>query len=57
MKWLEIEDIDFDENELKNIKTYIVERLEKRKDLPSFGENITLDQVICKECGTGFIRE
>lgn len=38
MKWLDIENIDLDENELKNIKTYIVERLEKRKDLPSLNE-------------------
>lgn len=46
MKWLDIEDIDLDENELKNIKTYIVKRLEKRKDLPSFGENNRLDHVV-----------
>jgi hypothetical protein len=46
VKWLDLEDIDLDENELKNIKKYISGRLEKRKDLPSFGKNITLDQVV-----------
>ena len=46
MKWLDIEDIKLDENELKNIKTYIVGRLEERKDFHSFDKNITLDQVV-----------
>lgn len=45
-KWLDIEDIDLGENELKNIKTYIIGKLEKRKDLPSFGKNITLEHVV-----------
>ena len=46
IKWLDIEDVDLDENELNNIKTYIVARLEKRKDLPSFGKNIALGEVV-----------
>jgi hypothetical protein len=46
IKWLDLEDIEFDEEEVKNIKEYIIGRLEKRKDLPSFGIKITLGEVV-----------
>ena len=46
IKWLDLEDIKFDEEEVKNIKEYIFGRLEKRKDLTSFGKNITLGKVV-----------
>ncbi|MCB2312072.1 DUF6155 family protein [Clostridium tagluense] len=39
-------DIDIDEEEVKNIKKYIFGRLEKRKDLASFGKNIALGEVV-----------
>lgn len=46
IKWLALEDIDFDENELKEIKEYISSRLEKRNDLPSFDKNVGVNEVI-----------
>lgn len=46
IKWLDLEDIEFDEEEVKNIKEYILRRLEKRKDLTRFGNNITLGEVV-----------
>ncbi|NMM63079.1 hypothetical protein HBE96_10275 [Clostridium sp. P21] len=46
IKWLDLEDIEFDEEEVKNIKEYIFGRLEKRKDLTGFYKNITLSEVV-----------
>jgi hypothetical protein len=46
IKWLDVEDIEFDKEEVKNIKEYIFGRLEKRKDLTRFGKNITLGEVV-----------
>lgn len=46
IKWLDLEDIEFDEEEVKSIKEYIIRRIEKRKDLISFGKNITLGEVV-----------
>jgi hypothetical protein len=46
IKWIDLEDVDFDENELKNIKEYILYRLEKRNELPDFFENINIDKAV-----------
>ncbi|MBU3191527.1 DUF6155 family protein [Clostridium bowmanii] len=34
IKWIDFENIDSDENELKQIKQYIIDRLKQRNDLP-----------------------
>ncbi|HEY8889670.1 MAG TPA: DUF6155 family protein [Clostridium sp.] len=46
IKWFNLGELDIDEEEVKNIKEYIFERLEKRKDLPSFDKNIVLGEVV-----------
>lgn len=46
IKRLDLEDIEADEEEIKNTKKYIFGRLEKRKDLTSFDKNITLSGVV-----------
>ncbi len=46
IKWFASEDFEIDEEEVKKLKEYITGRLEKRKELPGFGKNITLNKVV-----------
>ncbi|WP_435788770.1 DUF6155 family protein [Clostridium sp.] len=50
IKWIDFEDIDSDENELKKIKEYIADRLKLRNNLPDFDNNMKkikmIDEII-----------
>ena len=51
IRWLDLEDIEFDNEEVRNIKEYIIGRAEKIKDLTNFGKNITLSEVVSEIVG------
>lgn len=46
IKWLELQDVDFDKNELEQIKEYISDRVEKRNNLPTFDIKISISEAI-----------
>lgn len=46
IKWLDLEDVDYDENKLKQIKEYILGRLEKRNNLPDIDKKISINKAI-----------
>lgn len=47
IKWLDIEDIDVNENNLQEIKEYISARLKNRNNLPKFDVKLSIDSIIC----------
>lgn len=48
IEWLELKEVDFDEDELKEIKEFILPRLEGRNDLPGLDKKMKLSEVISK---------
>ncbi|MBC2579150.1 DUF6155 family protein [Clostridium sp. DJ247] len=46
IKWIGLDDIDTDENELRQIKEYISDRLRKRNNVPYFDEKMSIDKVV-----------
>lgn len=48
IKWIDFEDIDADDTEIKEIKEFILGRLEKRKDLPDFQQEMNINNVVKK---------
>lgn len=48
IEWLDIQDIDLDEDELQRIKEYILDRIKKRNDLPDFDKQISINEVVSK---------
>jgi len=44
--WIDIKDIDSDENELKKIKEYITERLKQRNNLSGFDKKMNIVKII-----------
>ena len=47
IKWLDIKDIDVNENNLQEIKEYISARLKNRNNLPKFDVKLSIDSIIC----------
>ena len=47
IKWLDIEDIGANENNLHEIKEYISARLKNRNNLPKFDVELSIDSIIC----------
>ncbi|HEY5583179.1 MAG TPA: DUF6155 family protein [Ruminiclostridium sp.] len=47
IKWLDIEDIDTNENNLQEIKEYISARLKNRNNLLKFDEKMSIDGISC----------
>lgn len=46
IKWLNLEEFDIDQSEMKNIKEYISNRLRERKDIPDLNNEKSIDEVI-----------
>ena len=46
IKWLDIEDIEVNENNLQELKEYISARLKNRNNLPKFNAKLSIDRII-----------